>query len=182
MNVPIKNPTVPATSTAMPGEYCMVCLSQQSYRLLIQAAAYLKSPLLLSIRLYWGWQFFQTGKGKLMHPDKVTEFFQSLHIPFPAFNVYLAGGTECFGGLLLLIGLGSRLISLPLIFVTVIAYLTADIDKVKHIFSDPDKFVTADPFLFMLAAIIVLAFGPGAFSLDRLIGNKLSRKNKTPEA
>jgi putative oxidoreductase len=162
---------------ALPDQSCPTCIFQRSYRWLIKAAECLQSPLLLAVRLYWGWNFFLTGRGKLMNPGKVTEFFQSLHIPFPAFNVYLAGGTECCGGLLLLAGLGSRLISLPLIFVTVIAYLTAEIDTVKHILSDPDKFVSADPFLFMLAAILVLAFGPGAFSLDWLIGKKLSRKN-----
>src|SRR5271156_5746232 len=118
------------TSTVSPSEPCSTCVFHQTfqllrYELLIKAAQRLQSPLLLAIRLYWGWQFFLTGRGKLMNPRKVAEFFQSLHIPFPAFNVYLAGGTECFGGLLLLAGLGSRLVALPLIFVTVIAYLTA---------------------------------------------------------
>jgi putative oxidoreductase len=167
--------------TATPGEHCLLCLSQRCYPLLAKFAGCLQSPLLLAIRLYWGWQFFLTGRGKLMNPAKVTEFFHSLHIPFPAFNVYLAGGTECVGGLLLLAGLGSRLISLPLIFVTIIAYLTAEIETVKHILSNPDKFVTADPFLFMLAALLVLAFGPGVFSLDWLIGKKIFPKNKTPQ-
>lgn len=169
------------TPAAAPRKLCMVCLSQQAYRLLVKAANCLQSPLLLAIRLYWGWQFFQTGRGKLMNHAQVTEFFQSLHIPFPGFNVYLAGGTECFGGLLLLAGLGSRLISMPLIFVTIIAYLTAEFDTVKNIFSNPDKFVTADPFLFMLAAIIVLAFGPGIFSLDWLIGKFICHKKKNSE-
>jgi putative oxidoreductase len=164
------------SSTPTPPESCSTCILQRGYRALIKAASCLQSPLLLAIRLYWGWNFFLTGRGKLMNTERVTQFFQSLHIPFPAFNVYLAGGTECIGGLLLLIGLGSRLISLPLIFVTIIAYLTAEIDTVKHIFSDPDKFVSADPFLFMLAAIIVLAFGPGVFSVDWLIEKKLKRK------
>jgi putative oxidoreductase len=154
-------------------------LFQRSYRVLINAASLLQSPLLLVIRLYWGWQFFQTGRGKLMHIDKVTEFFRSVHIPFPAFNVYLAGGTECFGGLLLAAGLASRLVSLPLIFVTLIAYLTAEIDSVKHIFSDPDKFVSAAPFLFMLACVIVLVFGPGVFSVDWLLARTFFRKTKT---
>jgi putative oxidoreductase len=58
-----------------------------------------------------------------------------------------------------------------------IAYLTAEIDKVKHIFSNPDKFVTADPFLFLLACVIVLVFGPGIFSLDWLIARKLRQKS-----
>jgi len=153
------------------------CIFQRGYRLLIKAAECLQSPLLLAIRLYWGWHFFQTGRGKLMHIDKVTEFFRSLHIPFPAFNVYLASGTECIGGLLLLAGLGSRLVCLPLIFTMIIAYATAEIDTVKGIFSNPDKFVSADPFLFMLTAIIVLAFGPGVFSIDWLIEKKLRPKN-----
>jgi len=173
----------PANTPASTSDgFCPTCVFQRSYGLLILVAGWLQSPLLLAIRLYWGWQFFLTGRGKLMNPGKVTEFFQSLHIPFPAFNVYLAGGTECCGGLLLLAGLCSRLISLPLIFVTVIAYLTAEINTVKNIFSAPDKFVSADPFLFMLAAIIVLAFGPGAFSLDWLIGRMFFRKTKTPQA
>jgi putative oxidoreductase len=163
------------TTPTTPDKPSPKCIFRQSYRLLIKLAELLQSPLLLAIRLYWGWHFFTTGKGKLMNPGKITEYFQSLHIPFPAFNVYLAGGTECIGGLLLLAGLGSRLVSLPLIFVTIVAYLTAEIDTVKHIFSDPDKFVSADPFLFMLAGIIVLAFGPGVFSLDWLLGKTLLR-------
>ena len=37
------------------------------------------------------------------------------------------------------------------------------------IFSDPDKFVAAAPFPFLLTALLVLAFGPGALSIDALI-------------
>jgi putative oxidoreductase len=153
---------------------------QRAYGLLVTGASSLQSPVLLALRLYWGWSFFQTGKGKLMHLGRVTEYFRDLRIPFPAFNVCLAGGTECLGGLLLLVGLGSRLVCLPLIFVLIIAYATAEQDAVKQIFSDPDKFTAATPFLFMLACIIVLAFGPGAFSLDGLLARKFSHHPKTP--
>ncbi len=142
----------------------------------MKVAEHLQSPLLLAIRLYWGWQFFGDGKGKLLNLPRIAEYFgHDLHIPFPYFNAFLASATECVGGLLLLIGLGSRLVAVPLIFTMVIAYLTAEIDKVKHIFTDPDKFVTADPFLYLLASVIVLAFGPGTFSLDWLIAKKLGR-------
>ena len=174
--------TSSTTAAPTPDSTCSICLFTRAYKLLIAAAEYLQSPLLLAMRVYWGWQFFQTGMGKLQHIDKVSEFFRSLHIPFPEFNVYLAGGTECFGGLLLLAGLASRLVSMPLIFVTIIAYLTAEIDTVKNIFSAPDKFVSADPFLFMLTAIIVLAFGPGVFSLDWLIEKRFFSKGKNSKA
>jgi len=42
-----------------------------------------------------------------------------------------------------------------------VAYLTADFEAVSNIFSNPDKFVKADPFPFLLTALIVLVFGPG---------------------
>ena len=148
------------------------------YSILVRAVSLLQSPLLLAVRLYWGWQFFVTGRGHLQNLGKTTEFFQSLHIPMPHFNALLAGGTECIGGLFLLAGLGARLVSLPLIFTMIIAYVTAESDSLKKIFSDPDKFVTATPFLFMLACLIVLAFGPGVFSLDWIIEKTVVRKLK----
>ncbi len=142
------------------------------YALLVKGASYLQSPFLLVVRLYWGWSFYQSGKGKLADPAKVTEFFTSLNIPLPGLNAYLAGATECFGGLLLLVGLASRLTAIPLIFTMIVAYLTAENEALRAFFSDPDKFVSATPFQFMFAAVLVLVFGPGAFSLDHLIGRK----------
>ena len=142
---------------------------RSAYSLLVKGASCLQSPLLLVVRLYWGWSFFQTGKGKLGDLGKVTEFFQSLGIPAPGVNAALAGTTECVGGLLLLLGLASRPAALALTFTMIVAYLTADLDVVKNIFSDPDAFLGADPFQFLFASVLVLAFGPGFFSLDRLI-------------
>ena len=84
-------------------------------------ASFLPDPLLLGIRLYWGWQFFLSGKGKLGNLDQTAEFFSELGLPAPKFQAFLAGSTECFGGLLLLIGLGSRLISVPLMFTMIVA-------------------------------------------------------------
>src|SRR6185369_649034 len=75
---------------------------------------YLRGPVLLMIRLYWGWQFFLAGKGKLGNLDQTAEFFAELSIPLPKLNAVMAASTECFGGLLLLLGLGSRLVGIPL--------------------------------------------------------------------
>ena len=133
----------------------------------------LQSVLLLIVRLYWGWQFFLTGKGKLMNLQRTSDYFATLHIPAPTMNAILAGSTECFGGLLLLLGLGSRIITVPLICTMTVAYLTADLDKVKGIFSDPDKFVSADPFQFLFAALLVFIFGPGRFALDSFCTKKI---------
>ncbi len=133
-------------------------------------AAFLQSPLLLVIRLYWGWQFAQTGWGKLMNLDRTAGFFDSLGIPLPKLNAIMAGATECGGGLLLALGLFARPASVPLIFTMLVAYGTADRDALRVIASEPDQFTGAAPFLFLLASLIVLAFGPGKLSLDALLG------------
>ncbi len=133
-------------------------------------ADFLQSPLLLAIRLYWGWQFAQTGWGKLTHLDRTADFFASLDIPLPKVNAIMAGGTECLGGVLLALGLFARPAAVPLIFTMMVAYWTADRDALNAIVSDTDKFVTATPFLFLLASLIVLTFGPGKLSLDALLG------------
>jgi putative oxidoreductase len=130
------------------------------------------------LRLYFFWQLFLAGKGKLSNIEKVSEFFASLHIPMPALNVYFIGSLECFGSLLLIIGLGSRLLSLLIAISMTVAYLAADFEALSSIFSDPDKFVKADPFPFLLAALIVLVFGPGLFSIDALLERILRRKEK----
>jgi len=135
-------------------------------------ASSLQSPLLLVIRLYWGWSFAQTGWGKLTHLERTTGFFESLNLPAPKLNAIMAGSTECLGGILLALGLFARPASVPLIFCMLVAYWTADHDAVVAITSDPDKFVSAAPFLFLLASLIVLAFGPGKFSLDALLGRR----------
>ena len=44
-------------------------------------------------------------------------------------------------------------------------------DKVRMIFSDPDKFLAADEFL--LVVVLVFVFGPGKLSLDWLFARKL---------
>jgi len=150
-----------------------------AYRWLVIGAGKLQPPFLLVIRLYWGWQFFLTGKGKLENLDRVTGFFKSLGIPFPHEQAMLVGCIESCGGLLLLLGLASRLVSLPLASTLIVAYLTADLDRVKAIFSDTDKFLTADEFLFLFAVVTVLVFGPGKFSLDYLIGKNCAKCAKS---
>src|SRR5271169_718591 len=155
-----------------------ICVFQKCYCGFNRAASYLQSPFLLAIRLYWGWQFFQTGWGKLHNIPHVTEFFQSLNIPMPEANAWIVAIMECFGGLLLMVGLGSRLVAFALAFDMVIAYITADSDALKSIFTDSDKFVQAAPFPFLLMTLTVLAFGPGKISLDWLIGKKSCQKKE----
>lgn len=130
---------------------------------------YLSSPLLLVVRLYWGWQFAQTGWGKLHNLSHVRDFFQSLGIPAPGIMAPAIGALELFGGILLILGLATRLTGLLLAANMLTAYITADREALSSVLSDPGKFYNADPFTFMFAAVIVLVFGAGALSLDALL-------------
>lgn len=77
---------------------------------------------------------------------------------------------------MLALGLFARPASVPLIFTMIVAYATADSDALHDIFRNPDQFVTAAPFLFLLVSVIVLAFGPGKLSLDHLLSGKAKGK------
>jgi putative oxidoreductase len=131
--------------------------------------SYLRSPFLLVVRLYWGWQLMQSGWGKLHHLDKVTDFFTSLNLPAPGVTAHFVSGLEFVGGLLLILGLGSRLIGLILSVNMLVAYWTADRDALFAVFSDPGKFYNADPYTFLFASAMVLVFGAGLFSVDALL-------------
>ena len=139
------------------------------YALFLRVANSLQSPFLLAVRLYWGWQFFQTGWGKLTHISTTIENFTNMGVPFPAFNAHFIGLLETVGGVLLILGLASRLIAVPLIVNMLTAYVIADREALRSIFSEPDKFYAAAPYTFLFAAIIIFVFGPGLFSLDTLI-------------
>jgi putative oxidoreductase len=150
----------------------LVVRVRAAYQVLIRVASFLKCPFLLIVRLYWGWQFFGTGTAKLGDLPTFTERFANWGVPLPHLSVIAAGTTETVGGLLLLAGFASRLVSIPLIFTMLVAYLTAESEALHSFFSDPDKFVSATPFQFMFAALLVLIFGPGAISIDHLLKKK----------
>ncbi len=136
-----------------------------------------QNPLLLAVRLYWGWQFAQTGWGKLHRIAQVTDFFTSLGLPQPHLTAIFVSLVEFVGGILLALGLGSRIIALVLFLNMSVAYWTADREALGQIFSDPGKFYAADPYTFWFAALMVLIFGPGQWALDALITRLLPNSN-----
>ena len=141
----------------------------------------LQSPLLLIVRLYWGWQFWQTGWGKLQDISKPIDYFTQLGIPLPVFNAWFVSLLEFGGGILLILGLASRLISIPLVIDMIVAYIAADREALKSIFSDPDKFMAAAPFTFLCISVLILFFGPGSISVDYLIARYVeTRQGPSP--
>src|SRR5262249_38070735 len=84
-------------------------------------------------RLTLGVIFIGSGWGKLQNLAKVTEFFDELGIPAPAFNARLVSSAELACGALLLIGLLSRLAAIPLMVTMAVAILTAKRDALHSV-------------------------------------------------
>ena len=78
----------------------------------------------LALRLYLAPIMIQAGYNKWVGFDGTAEWFAYLGFPIPVVLTFLAMATELVGGVLLLVGLATRWISLPLMFTMLIAALT----------------------------------------------------------
>jgi putative oxidoreductase len=155
-------------------------LIRKTYGGFVAALNLLQSPLLLAIRLYWGWQFAQDGWGKLTHLDKVTQFFSSLSLPAPGVAALMVALIELIGGTLFALGIASRLTSLVLFANMTMAYLSVPDDRTNffHILSKPDDFYGASPYTYWFAALLILILGPGVFAVDWFIGRRFGATRK----
>lgn len=98
------------------------------YNKYLSLAKSIRDLPLLAIRLLLAYAFFGPAMMKWGDMESTIAWFGNpdwgLGLPLPALNAYLAATTEILGVFLLLFGLGTRLISLPLIFVMLMAYFT----------------------------------------------------------
>lgn len=124
-------------------------------------------PLLL-LRLVLAYGFYGPAKMKWNDINSVASWFESIGIPAPLANAYLAAGTEALGVILLLLGLGTRLIAVPLMITMLVAI------KTVHW---ANGFEAADngfeiPFYYLVMLVTLFVYGPGQLSLDRLFARK----------
>jgi putative oxidoreductase len=145
---------------------------ERLYGLLIASASSLQSIFLLLVRLYWGVQFAQAGWGKLTNVSLVDHFFTTLGIPVPGLSAPFIAGLEFAGGILLALGLGSRLIALLFTCDMLMAFIAADREALFSAFSEPDNLYSATPYTYLFASLIVLIFGPGKLSLDAWLAKR----------
>ena len=107
--------------------------------------------------------------GQVAQPRYLHSTFHGVGIPHPAFNAALSAYTECIGGALIVAGLLTRLVSIPLIINMLVAILTVKLKKVTGL----DDFVELDEPLYALAFLWLLIAGPGCVSLDYLLERAL---------
>lgn len=129
-------------------------------------------PVILA-RLSVGVLFFESGRGKLFYKlNELIEYFGQLGVPFPHLQAPMVAAIEFVGGICLILGLATRLVSAPLAVIMVVAILTAQLEKAK----------TVGDFLYLPEVLLVVIFawlifsGPGKFALDNYIARKFGHK------
>jgi putative oxidoreductase len=127
-------------------------------------------PLL--VRIFVGYFFLETGLGKVRNLGPFVERFREWGIPFPALSAAVSAYTELVGGALLVLGLATRLASIPLFVNMLVATLTVKLKKVAGL----DDFVELDEPLYALSFLWLLVSGPGPVSLDALATRLLHRR------
>lgn len=147
----------------------MNALIKQWSQVALESLTHVKWLAPLILRITVGYSFFVIGLGKLNNLDRVAQFFTSLGIPFPGFNALLVAGTETLGGLLILVGLLTRLISIPLSITMVVAILTAQLGKIGNL----TDFLGLIEWIYLVIFINLMINGPGKMSLDHYLAQKL---------
>jgi putative oxidoreductase len=144
-------------------------LEEARARILGIAAALAFVPPLLT-RLVMGQAYYQTGAGKIESFANTVGFFGELGIPFPEANAFFVSRLEFWGGLLLVVGLGTRLVAGLLSSTMVVALATADRESFLEALRGAGDSGLPDvvPFVYLMFLLWLVVFGPGWLSLDAL--------------
>lgn len=129
---------------------------------------------LLSGRLAVGLLFVSTGWGKVHNIPKVVAFFEKLGIPAPGLNAVVVGWSELLCGSALVVGLFTRLATVPLIVSMIIAILTAKLPDIHGLFD----LVGADEFTYLVVLVMIAVLGPGRVAVDHLVATRLDEAER----
>lgn len=127
-------------------------------------------PELIS-RLTIGWVFIESGWGKLHNLAQVTDYFESLNIPLAHIQAPFVSALELVAGLMVFLGIFTRLASLPLIGIMTVALLTAKREDI----SDFSSLLGISEFLYIVILIWLATYGSQCLSLGGALC-KLSKR------
>lgn len=137
-------------------------------QLLISISAQLQWLPPLVARVSVGWLFAVTGWGKLHNLPKVVEFFTQLGIPMPQLQAPFVATNELVCGCLILIGLFTRLATIPLTVSMIVAILTA---KRAEINAFDDLFGMSE-YLYIVVFLFLFVHGAGKISVDHWLSRR----------
>lgn len=125
-------------------------------------------PLLARISI--GSIFIIAGWGKIHNIQKVIGYFTDLGIPLPELHANLVAYTELTCGSLIIIGLLTRLVSIPLMITMIVAILTAKRSEI----GGATDLLGLDEFIYIIFFIWLIIGGAGKISVDALLRKVMS--------
>ena len=123
------------------------------------------------IRLSVGLIFLTQGLLKYIDPHLGVNRFAHIGLPYPDFTAHFVGAFEILGGLLLLLGLLTRVACIPLLIIIITAILSTKIPELTR----PAQgfwFMVSDArtdFAMLMSLIFLFIAGAGTISLDAVI-------------
>ena len=148
----------------------MKCRLTGVCKMMNEKLEFLKDFPLLFMRLILAYGFYKPAMMKWKDIDGIATWFESMGMPLPTLNAYMATITETLGFVLLFLGFATRLISIPLIIVMFVAIIT--VHGFSHFDAGDNGFEIPLYYIIMLFTLFV--YGPGKFSLQHLIKSKNS--------
>lgn len=141
---------------------------ERLYTPFLKIGTNLQSLFLLYMRVIWGHHLFLLGTDKLRDIHATIQFFTDIAIPAPALHAYEVALIEAICGILLVIGLASRLAAVPVIALMIAALATAHADYIGNLqfVKDPHMLVIQEPYPYLYLGLLIFIFGPGKVSLD----------------
>jgi len=125
----------------------------------------------LFARLVVGWVFMWSGWTKLNNLPAMIKNFTEWGIPFPQIMTPFVSGVEFFGGLLLLLGLFTRIAAVPLVIVMVVAIISAKWSQVDSL----ETLAGFEEVSYIALFGWLAVSGPGPVSLDYWLGNPATK-------
>jgi putative oxidoreductase len=119
----------------------------------------------LMMRVYFGYFWAETGWAKIHHLQAFAQRFVGWGIPYPQVSAALSGYTEWIGGIPVMLGLFTRLVSIPLMFNMLVALVMVKMKEITGI----DDIVEMDEVLYMFILFWLMMAGLGRVSIDYII-------------
>ena len=129
---------------------------------------YFQSFSLLFARLALAYGFYEPALTKWNNFDTTIEWFSSLGIPFASLATLVTASIEIMGVVLLVFGLFTRLITVPLMIIMLVASLTVHLSNGFSVANNGFEI----PLYYFLFLSLLASHGAGKFSLDFLIFGK----------
>ena len=127
----------------------------------------------LLIRILVGWVLVSEGVQKFLFPDALgVGRFAKIGIPNPALTAPFVGGVEIVCGLLLLLGLGTRLATIPVLISMSVAIVTTKIPMLSAQGFWPAAHESRTDVSMLLGLLFLLLVGAGPWSLDAVVARR----------